>query len=1394
MAYKFLSTILGIDANFTGNVGVGTTTPTNKLDVIGTSYFSTDMYVGQNHGIFFNGNGGYAMGLFSSGSDLLFQGGSVERMRLTSAGNLGLGTTNPQSELDIYRASNPTILLRDSSAIARLLPYAGNVYFQTAQAFSGGSTADLYFTGMYGTPVNMLIKSTGNVLIGTTTDAGYKLQVNGSTTSGYANQSALLVTASGTASTQNAIAIQQLTSEGDTTIFADYEPYAEYGITAKNSSDSIDFTGGTAVNYLDSYNITNRSGNARTAYVKARIGLASGVTWFGGNVGIGTSSPGYRLTVDGGDIYFNSANASASYYLRLNHNNSYDGGILLTRDVSTYDWQMNNSAGTGDFIMYSYGIGNVALTLKRASGNLLIGTTTDAGYKLDVNGTGRFSGNLTLTNSGNIGMYLSRGLSTSSNSIIWQTASTFDWFLGSSPLGTSTSDLSLYSYGTSSIVLNIARSTGVFTLSSLSGSGTRMVVADGSGTLSTQSIPTGTVTGSGTTNYVSKWSSSSSLSNSLLYDNGTNVGIGNTSPSYKLDVNGNVAIPSNNFFRYDGDTGIIGSATSISGGNASQLGIRSATDILFGTNGSNERMRITSAGNVAINTDSPFSVSILTLKESAFLPFSLSMINRNSTHNWAFAVDTNAVDDGNFGIYNVSSSSFPFIITPGGNVLIGTTTNAGYKLDVNGDIRTQTGYIRGANSDADIRLDGTVGSQLRYGGQKVLLNSADAYIYTANTPRIIVNNAGNVGIGTTSPSSKVHSYSTDAYVGTQGITSQSDTNVITLGAGSSGSSPYDTNYMGVYESGLLSSRSMRFSIYGAGGSYFKWSNNGNEQMRITSDGNVGIGTASPTAKLTVVGEGTGLALIGDPGFVGTNYTAISLNNTLSPSSYNFLSSPTDATLYINRPSGLAIRFREANGTDQMIIQSGGNVGIGISNPGVKFVNSGATAASGPTLGSGTIGSQALLSANGLYGMYSGVSTSGDVWHQVQRNDGNTAVYNLLLQPSGGRVGIGTSSANAVLTVVGASLNTYLAIDNASSGENYFGANNFHVFQTAGAERMRITSSGQVGINNSVVYHGANLSVANKIFLSFQPNADIGGTIYGYYDTSLGGYYGGLKFQNFQFNGSSYVMSDAMTINGIGNVGIGTTSPAQKLDVNGLIRTNRTSNTDGGVVFGTVGTYLYGADSGGYLATYTSNTERMRIASNGVATINNLGGSGTRMVVADASGTLSTQAIPGGGAIKAYGSWQSNNTQLSPANNFPTPVIYDVVNFNNNISVDLDFASQYTLITMLVDGVFNIQFSFQFRNLSSSDQDVYIWFRKNGQTQSDDIANSNTLVSVPAKHGSGTPGHTVAAWNFFVQATANDYYQIVWATSDKTNVSMEYIPPTPFGPGSPSSILTVNKVD
>jgi hypothetical protein len=48
--------------------------------------------------------------------------------------------------------------------------------------------------------------------------------------------------------------------------------------------------------------------------------------------------------------------------------------------------------------------------------------------------------------------------------------------------------------------------------------------------------------GSGTTNYIPKFTSSSAIGNSQVFDNGTNVGIGTATPAYKLDVSGRVNI------------------------------------------------------------------------------------------------------------------------------------------------------------------------------------------------------------------------------------------------------------------------------------------------------------------------------------------------------------------------------------------------------------------------------------------------------------------------------------------------------------------------------------------------------------------------------------------------------------------------------------------------------------------------------------------------------------------------------------------------------------------------------------------------------------------------------------------------------------------------------------
>jgi hypothetical protein len=57
-----------------------------------------------------------------------------------------------------------------------------------------------------------------------------------------------------------------------------------------------------------------------------------------------------------------------------------------------------------------------------------------------------------------------------------------------------------------------------------------------------QALLTNPVTGTGTNNYHTKWTSSSSIGNSLIYDNGTSVGIGTSLPNAALEVSGIIRI------------------------------------------------------------------------------------------------------------------------------------------------------------------------------------------------------------------------------------------------------------------------------------------------------------------------------------------------------------------------------------------------------------------------------------------------------------------------------------------------------------------------------------------------------------------------------------------------------------------------------------------------------------------------------------------------------------------------------------------------------------------------------------------------------------------------------------------------------------------------------------
>jgi hypothetical protein len=76
-------------------------------------------------------------------------------------------------------------------------------------------------------------------------------------------------------------------------------------------------------------------------------------------------------------------------------------------------------------------------------------------------------------------------------------------------------------------------------------------------------------------------------------------------------------------------------------------------------------------------------------------------------------------------------------------------------------------------------------------------------------------------------------------------------------------------------------------------------------------------------------------------------------------------------------------------------------------------------------------------------------------------------------------------------------------------------------------------------------------------------------------------------------------------------------------------------------------------------------------------------------------------------------------------------------------------------------------------------------QKNGSN----VANSNTQTTL-----TGNNGKHVAAWNFFVNAAAADYYELCWSSPDAA-VFLNYVAAasSPTRPAIPSVILTVNKV-
>ena len=151
----------------------------------------------------------------------------------------------------------------------------------------------------------------------------------------------------------------------------------------------------------------------------------------------------------------------------------------------------------------------------------------------------------------------------------------------------------------------------------------------------------------------------------------------------------------------------------------------------------------------------------------------------------------------------------------------------------------------------------------------------------------------------------------------------------------------------------------------------------------------------------------------------------------------------------------------------------------------------------------------------------------------------------------------------------------------------------------------------------------------------------------------------------------------------------------------------------------------------------------------------------------------------------YGAFQDSTDQTAANTTTAYAVTLDTTDYSNGV-----YLSNSSRLNVRNYGVYNIQFSIQFKNTTNDAQDVDIWFRKNGTN----IAGSNSRFSLPARRSSGDPSHLIAALNYFLEMTAGDYVEIMWRVTD-VGVSIEQYPTStsPTRPSVPSAIVTMNYV-
>jgi len=1102
-----------------GNVGIGTTVPGAKLDVkdgniyisgsgLGLLTKSTNSASASNIGfIRFDGthtpsgtiytgpsidaikeDANYATALtFTNTTNV---GARNEIMRINSGGNVGIGTTNPgTNKLHVYtgasggaayEAGGLTVESAGRSAIQLLSPNASDSYLFFGDV-AGGNRAYVGHFGAAMTPANLMVFysignfnfSGGNVGIGTTAP-GDILHIKSST-----GANNLRLERSGT-TLENTLALYTGTTEdweigtALASVGSDFDFYkfaAPAGLVMRLTTGGnvgIGTTGPT-----NKFHVNAGTGQAMTVaggqigglnsvplnadqavplgYLQANYSPTSGNLWNGtlngtiyngtagaGNVGIGTTTPGNKLSVYGAGDSVPLASIQAS-------------------DSISYLHFYNSSTGTNGFTD-GVSIGINALNgyiLNREAGDLNLGTNN--------------STDITILNGGNVGIgttapsqLLTIGNSGATSNIV-NSIQVNGRFNGGGNL-----------IPFASLILSNSADAG--------SSAFKIIAAEGGNTngVSAQfQVNNATAAGVPLT------------AMTLQYDG--NIGIGTATPGAKLAISaGDILIDDGQAIRSGVSYGasLIGRGTGAAAAIA--IGSGQAGDYLKFNSGGSERVRIDTAGNVGIGTTAPGY--LLDLKEQTAGSAAIGFMDTDNMRFGVvgFARQANDLITGSVNTDLVINNAYStnmllgtnniarVYIKSDGNVGIGTTgpTNLLHVNAGTGQAMTVAGGQVGGLNSTPLNADQAVPLgylQANY-TSSLWRGTLNGTIYNGTT------GAGNVGIGTTGPTNKLQIGSGGAGYGGNDFVIGNGTQVMAIDANIGGSTTFYTN------------------------TSFSFMNSG-----VGSTGYVGIGTAGPSQKLTLDGAGSSQYLLMQNGYSGNKFL-VGNDSVGGTSMYSQTSLGADNPFHF---------FTGSN--ERLTILSGGNVGIGTTGPSGRLeVSSSLTGSTLNTIiarntaATGYSGVDIYNDAGKEFWVGMGGSSVGGSWG----NNGVMVAYgtaNLILGTSGaekvridtnGNVGIGTTAPGQALHVYN------------SNGALGYKTARFDSNDTSNGTRIVISNSGNTAANNYGFISGGSGQIGADKFSIARLNTD-----------------------------STYSDYKLMVFDSAGNVGIGTTNPLAKLELN-----------------------------------------------------------------------------------------------------------------------------------------------------------------------------------------------------------------------------------------------------